>query len=143
MTTSYGERLVIINDSSPAYRLVSVSFEDLKNDGKINPNYFKDIQLPSFSLPAEVRLICTEPFGKGVFVSVGRVSPFREPGFYVDRTELNELVEIRAKKESLFTPLDRKAGIIRLEIHCKKNPSSGILWCEVDFKFPTEEYKYA
>ena len=86
--TETGERVVIINDTSPDYSLTRITNSDLRVDGKINPYFSKDIPIPNYALPTKVRVICQEPFGEGVFISVGRVSPFREPGFFINETEL-------------------------------------------------------
>jgi len=138
--TETGERVVIINDSSPDYSLVRIVKDDLIVNGKINPYFSKDILIPDHALPTKVRVLCQESFGKGVFISVGRVSPFREPGFFINETELESPKEINAKHFSLCTPLDPKAGYIRVEMHCKKDPIGGLLWCETEYRFPTEVY---
>ena len=138
--TEAGERVVIINDTSPDYSLIRITDSDLKEGGKINPYFSKDIPLPNYALPTKVRVTCQEPFGEGVFISVGRVSPFREPGFFINETELESPQELNAKITSLFIPLDPKAGYLRLEMHCKKDPIGGTLWCETQFRFPTEIY---
>lgn len=135
-----GERIVIINDSSPDYSLIRITEGDLEVHGKINPHFSKDILLPNYSLPTKIRVVCQEPFGEGVFISVGRVSPFREPGFFINETELESPKELNSKITSLFIPLDPKAGYLRLEMHCKKDPIGGLLWCETEFRFPTERY---
>ena len=138
--TESGERVVIINDTSPNYSLVRIISDDLTVNGKINPYFSKDIPIPDYALPTKVRVLCQEPFGEGVFISVGRVSPFREPGFFINETELESHKEINAKHNSLCVPLDPKAGYIRVEMHCKKNPIGGLLWCETEYRFPTEVY---
>ena len=138
--TEAGERVVIINDTSPDYSLIRITDSDLKEGGKINPYFSKDIPLPNYALPTKVGVICQDPFGEGVFISVGRVSPFREPGFFINETELESPQELNAKITSLFIPLDPKAGYLRLEMHCKKDPIGGLLWCETQFRFPTEIY---
>jgi len=138
--TETGERVVIINDTSPDYSLTRITNSDLRVDGKINPYFSKDIPIPNYSLPTKVRVICQEPFGEGVFISVGRVSPFREPGFFINETELESPKELNAKITSLLIPLDPKAGYLRLEMHCKQDPIGGLLWCETQFRFPTENY---
>lgn len=138
--TETGERVVIINDTSPDYSLIRITHSDLRVDGKINPYFSKDIPIPNHALPTKVRVICQEPFGEGVFISMGRVSPFREPGFFINETELESPKELNAKITSLLIPLDPKAGYLRLEMHCKQDPIGGLLWCETQFRFPTENY---
>ena len=138
--TETGERVVIINDTSPDYSLIRITNSDLRVDGKINPYFSKDIPIPNYALPTQVRVICQEPFGEGVFISMGRVSPFREPGFFINETELESPKELNAKITSLLIPLDPKAGYLRLEMHCKQDPIGGLLWCETQFRFPTEIY---
>ena len=59
-----GERIVIINDSSPDYSLIRITKSDLEVHGKINPHFSKDILLPNYSLPTKIRVVCQEPFGR-------------------------------------------------------------------------------
>ena len=138
--TNQGERVVIFNDSSPPYRLIRISQEDIANvsEGRINPHYEYDFTLPLGVMPSEIRLVCSIPFGEGVKAYVGRVSPYKERGFYIDAAELVEAGEWRNPPETCFIPLDSRYNKIRLEVECKKTPEDGLLFLLVDFRYLTK-----
>ena len=133
-----GERIVVINNQSPDYSLVSVRSEDISvAGGKVNPRFVKDIELPEYALPSLVRVICVEPFGDMVFFSVGRVSKNIEDGFYITEKELKEVGLWDSDPGRLFAPLDTNYRKMRLELHSKKQPVMGSLWWQVEFRYPT------
>ena len=135
--TNQGERVVIFNDSSPPYRLIRISQEDIANvsEGRINPHYEYDFTLPLGVLPSEIRLVCSIPFGEGVKAYVGRVSPYRERGFYIDAANLSETGEWRNPPETCFLPLDGRYNKIRFEVECRKTPKDGLVFLLVDFRY--------
>ncbi len=137
--TDNGERVVIFNDSSPSYRLIRVTRDDLLRDsgGKANLIYRKEIQLVPGALPSEVKLACHLPFGEGVKAYVGRVSPYREKGFYIDGADLGKCGEWNNILGTSYVPLDNRYNQIRLEIECNREPSGGVLYLQIEFRFLT------
>ena len=135
--TEQGERVVIFNDSSPPYRLISVSAKDMYVGERANPVYRQDITLIPGSLPSEVRLTNAVPFGSGVRAYVGRVSPFREKGFYIDGVELDKGGIWGMPPETTYVPLDSRYNQIRLEIECDTPPKEGLLYLQIEFRFMT------
>lgn len=138
MVEVQGEKVVVINNQSPAYSLVSVSSEDIMvADGKVNPRFVKDIYLPEYALPSCVRVVCTRPFGDLVYFSVGRVSNSDESGFYIGKSGLGVVGIWDSEPDKLFAPLDTRFKSMRLEVFSKIQPDSGLLWWQVEFRYPT------
>ena len=140
--TENGERVVIFNDSSPPYRLVSVSYEDLSkaSGGKYNPVYRRNINLIPGALPSEVKLTCSSPFGDGIRAYVGRVSPYSEKGYYIEGVELDKCGEWGNHPGTSYVPLDSRYNQIRLEIECDREPTSGLIYLLIEFRFMTNDY---
>ena len=137
--TDNGERVVIYNDSSPSYRLIRVIRDDLlrASGGKANLIYRKEIQLVPGALPSEVKLACHLPFGEGVTAYVGRVSPYREKGFYIDGADLGKCGEWNNILGTSYVPLDNRYNQISLEIECNREPTGGVLYLQIEFRFMT------
>ena len=91
-----GERIVIINDSSPDYSLIRITKSDLEVHGKINLTSVRTSCYQTILSPPRFGWYARS-FWEGVFISVGRVSPFREPGFFINETELESPKELNSK----------------------------------------------
>ena len=133
-----GERVVIVNDYSPSYRLTRISYSDIRtSNGKVKPRYISDVELPPHSLPSEIKVVCTDPFGEGAAFRVGRVSHLGEDSFYIPETGLHLSGEFRCSSENLFAPLDSKYKRMRLQMDFRQIPISGNLFWLVEFRYPT------
>ena len=133
-----GERIVIVDNQSPSYRLRSVSYEDLFKDGEnVNPSTTYDVEFPVYVLPSTIRVACTESFGDGARFSVDRVSAGEERGFYIRESALSDAGVWNAIPSKLYAPLDTKYNRMRLSIYCKEEPLQGHLWWHVEFRYPT------
>ena len=133
-----GERIVVVDNQSPSYRLKSVTFEDLFKDGEnVNPITTFDVEFPIYVLPSTVRVACTEPFGEKVHFSVDRVSKGEERGFYIPEQDLSETNVWNALPQKLYAPLDTKYNRMRLTLFCQEEPEQGHLWWHVEFRYPT------
>lgn len=133
-----GERIVIVDNQSPSYRLKSLSYKDLFSvDGRVNPKETTDVEFPIYALPSTIRVACTEPFGEGVFFSVDRVSKGEEKGFYIPEEELVETGCWESLPHKLYAPLDTQFNRMRLNVSCKKTPQRGHIFWHVEFRYLT------
>lgn len=136
--TSEGERVVIINNQSPCYRLKQVSFTDLFSDERgVILRYEQEVSFPEYALPSKCSVICSESFGENVFFTIDRVEANSERGFYISETELVESGVWDAKPSSLYLPLDAKYQRMRLNIYSRIKPEKGFLTWHVEFRYPT------
>lgn len=136
--TLEGERIVIVNNQSPSYRLRSVSHTDLFSDERgLVLRHETDFSFPDYALPSSCSVVCSEAFGEHIYFSVDRVEASDQKGFYIRETELVETGRWEAKPQSLYFPLDPKYRRIRLSIYSKNKPQSGLLTWHVEFRYPT------
>ena len=134
-----GERVLIINNSSPSYRLTQIWWKDLwVHPLGANPSFTKIFDIPRGSLPSLVKVSCCEPFGDGISFRVGHVSSNKSEDFYISETELSEAGEWNCKTPHLYEKPNQKHSKLSLDVLCKNNPDAGMLWWHVEFKFPTD-----
>ena len=126
-------KTVVIHSASSQSPLIRVGCSDFGNGARVE----RDLVLPESALPERISVVCTEPFDGNTTGFVGRVSAYREEGFYLNNLDFSEAGRWVQPPEKTFFPPDSGNKIIRFTLKSTKPPNTGCVWISIDFRYLT------